>query len=466
MKFLLLAPPKRGLAGHQESVPIGLGYLATALRRLGHEPDLQDAVINRWDTNCILAYIGKTRPDIVGITVYSQALRNVREVLDAIKAAYPSIITVIGGPHPSAIPEHAMNYLVSADYGVNGEGEIPLARFMPFLEGRQERLQDIPGLIWREHGAVKWNPKAENDNLDELGFPAWDLVRPQLYFNSPDFRDKVTLIHTSRGCPYGCGFCVKLGRKLRHHSIPKVYEQIQLLHQQYGVRHFLIGDEGFPINTRYLKDFCRYVIEKNEGFSYCVACGVRLNAVDDEMCELMKKAKFVRTVGVGIEAGSPRVRGLMKKNLPQETIYKGVATLRKHGFKVAANFILGFPGETKEEMEETIRLALKLKLGLACFAPFIPLPGADATNKLIETGELPKDFDFSRVDLDSVLYAPKGMTKKQVDNMRRKAVFLFNIQPHLLCYHITGGRLKWTIIKIMRIFLPQFLVPRPWRRYY
>ena len=465
MKFLLLAPPKRGIAGHEESVPIGLGYLATALRRLGHEPDLQDAVINRWDTQGILEHIENTRPDIIGITVYSQALRNVREVLDAVKAAYPRIITVVGGPHPSAVPDHALNYLVNADYGINGEGEIPLMHFMPFLAERKGRLQDIPGLIWREQGAVRWNPKVENENLDGLGFPAWDLIRPQLYFNSPDFRSKVTFIHTSRGCPYGCGFCVKLGRKLRHHSIEKVYEQIKLLNRDYGVTHFMIGDEGFPINVRYLKDFCRHVIAKDGGFTYCVACGVRLNAVDDEMCELMEKAKFTRTVGVGIEAGSPRVRDLMKKNLPQETIYKGIATLQRHGFRVAANFILGFPGETKAEMEETIRLSLRLKLALACFAPFIPLPGTDATDQLIADGALPKDFDFSQIDLDAVLYAPEGMTKKELDNMRRKAVFLFNTQPHLVWYHLTGGRIIWTAIKMMRIFFPQFLVPKPWRRY-
>lgn len=465
MKFLLVAPPKKGLAGHEESTPIGLGYLATTLRKLGHTPDLKDCPVRGWGIDELLSHIDKSKPDIVGITVYSLALRNVKEILARIKAEHPGIITIVGGLHPTGVPEHALRYLEHADFGVNGEGEIPIRHLMPLLESGRRDFESVPGLIWREAGRVRWNEKVEYEDLDELGFPAWDLIEPPLYFDSPDFKAKAVFIHTTRGCPYGCAFCVKLGRRLRYHSIERVYEQIRLLHERYGIVKFFIGDEGFPINPKYLKDFCRYVIAKGDNFSYMAACGLRLNAIDDEMCVLMKKANFSRMVGIGIEAGSQRVRNLMNKNLPEEVIFRGVEILNRHGFRPAANFIVGFPGETKKEMEETIRLARRLKIYAACFAPFIPLPGSAATKKLIADGELPEDFDYSLIDLDCVLYAPRGMTKKEVDNMRKKAVFLFNIQPRMLWYHMTGGRLKWTIIKVARIFLPLWLVPRQWRKF-
>lgn len=464
MKILLVAPPKRGIAGHDQHVPIGLGYLAATLRKIGHEPDIKDCIIHRWGIEELLNYISEKKPDIVGITVYSQALRNVNEILDRIKVKHPEIITIVGGPHVTGVPDRALEDLKHADYAVNGEGEIPLRHLMPILESGSGKLESVPGLIWRENGLSRWNPKVEYDNLDELGFPAWDLINPRQYFSCPDFEGNATVIHTSRGCPYGCGFCVKLGRKLRHHSIERVYEQIKFLHDHYGAERFFIQDEGFPINPKYFKDFCRYVIEKGDNFSFVAACGLRLNSIDDQMCELMIKANFSRLIGIAIEAGSPRVRGLMQKNLPEEKIFNGIKILKRHGFKPAANFIFGYPGETKEEMEETIRLALKLKLFAAAFAPFIPLPGSPATIKLINEGELPKDFDFSQIDLDCVLYAPVGMTKKELDNMRRKAVFLFNIQPHMIWYHLTGGRLPWTIIKVIRIYFPQWLVPKSWRR--
>ena len=464
MRFLLIAPPKRGIAGHEEHIPIGLGYLATTLRRMGYDPDLKDCIILKWNTGNVIDHINKTKPDIVGITVYSQALRNVKELLDRIKNDFPGVKTLVGGPHPSAVPELALRFLTAADFGIVGEAEIPLQHLMPILESGKGSFSSVPGLVWREGQNIRWNERVEFENLDELGFPAWDLINPVQYFSSPDFKGRATAVHTSRGCPYGCGFCVKLGRKLRYHSIEKVYEQIRFLNKEYGVTHFFMGDEGFPINPKRLKEFCRLVIDKGDNFSYFVACGLRLNAVDDEMCELLKKANFIPQVGIGIEAGSPRVRELMNKNLPQETITRGVAILKKHGLKPAGNFILGYPGETKKEMWESIKLAIKLKLDGACFAPFIPLPGTTATNQLIKDGELPKDFDYSQIDLDCVLYAPKGMTRKELDNMRRIAVFLFNVQPRMLWYHLTGGRLKWSIIKVMRIFLPQKIVPRAWRR--
>src|SRR3989338_5014984 len=122
MKVLLIAPPKRGIAGHEESVPIGLGYLATTLRKLGHQPDLQDCIINRWDIDGLLSYISKSRPDIVGINTWSLALGSVKEALDRIKSQNPGIITIVGVPHPSAVPEHALAYLKNADYAINGEG--------------------------------------------------------------------------------------------------------------------------------------------------------------------------------------------------------------------------------------------------------------------------------------------------------------------------------------------------------
>ncbi len=464
MKFLLIAPPKRGLAGHEESVPIGLGYLAATLRRLGHEPDLKDCVIKDWSVNDLIAYVDSTKPDILGITVYSQALRKTKEILDKVKERHPEIITIVGGPHPTGVQEHTLTYLTNADFAISGEGEVPLKHLMPILKNGVGSFEEVPGLIWRENGKVRWNEKIEYENIDELGFPAWDLIDPPAYYDSPDFKGKTTAIHTSRGCPYGCGFCVKLGRKLRYHSIEKVYEQIKHLNSQYGANHFVIGDEGFAMNPHYIKDFCRYVIQKKDNFSYFCGCGLRLNSIDDEMCELIKEANFDPEIGIGIEAGSPRVRELMKKNLPQEKIINGVRILKKHGLKPAGNFILGYPGETKKEMEETISLALKLKLYAACFAVFIPLPGSPATNKLIETGELPKDFDFSQIDLDVVLYSPKGITKEELDNMRKKAVYRFNTQPYKIWYHLTGGRLKWTLIKVLRIFFPQRLVPKAWRR--
>ncbi len=463
MKVLLVAPHKKGLGRQEEHPPIGLGYLATALRSAGHQPDIQDCIIKKWNTDKLLDYISSLKPDIVGVTAFSLAMHNVKEIFDAVKKDNPKIITIVGGPHPTAIPERTLQFFTTADYGISGEGEIPLKKLLSFLVSRKPEPSVIPGLIWRQNGQIRWNQKEEYKNIDDFGFPAWDLIDPRRYYISPGVGDKTATIHTSRGCPFGCKFCVRLGRNLRYRDLDHVYQEIRLLSDRYGARRFRISDEGFPINPNFVKAFCRYVIEKQDGFSYIVGPGLRLSVLDDEMLSLMKKAKFAPYVGVGIESGVPRVRKLMEKSLTQEQLYKGVDLLNKYGFRPAGNFILGFPGETKHEMEETIKVALKLNLYGGAFTPFIPLPGSVATQELIQHGELPPDFDFSKIDLDVVLYAPAGMSKKEVDAIRKKAVFLFNMRPRFIIYHLSLKRLYWTLIKFARLFMPTFLVPGKWR---
>ena len=462
MRFLLVAPPRKGPFGGSSYPPIGLGYLATVLRDMGHEPVIKDCIINGWTIEDLLSYIYTERPDVVGINIFSSSVAYAKNILDGIKQKNSKIITIIGGPHPTGVPAESLEYLSTADYGIVGEGEIPLRRLVTFLESGHGKKEDISGLIWREGNSIRFNQKVENKNIDDFGFPAWDLINPDRYFHLPWIGLHTGVILTSRGCPFSCEFCVKLGRKLRYRSLDKIYEELLLLHDQYGIDRFIIQDEGFPIDTRFTKAFCRFMIDKGNKFKFVSGSGLRLSVLDDELLELLKQANLDPLVGVGIESGVQRVRNLMKKSLTDEQLYKGIDLLNKHGFLAAGNFILGYPGETKEEMEETIRVATKLNLHSASFIPFAPLPGSEATKKLIAKGELTKDV-FTQINLDAVLYAPEGMTRDEIGAMRRKAVFRFNIRPKRLLFHITGGRLPFTFMKLVRIFFPSFLVPKSWR---
>jgi len=467
MKVLLVAPPKLGLHGSELFPPIGLGYIATKIKTIGCSVDIKDCLILNWDHTQLLDYIGQTQPELVGFTLFSQAFPKVNQILKEIKAKYPSIITVVGGPHPTALPDKVLHELPEADYACNGEGEFTLLKLIQKVKGEPMAFKDIPGLIWREDGACHFNPKLEYSPIDDFGIPDWELINPNLYnIDKPNLEPHSAVIHTSRGCPFPCRFCVRLGRQLRHRSIEHIYEEMTYLNKNYGITKFYLGDEGFPINKKFVKDFCRFMIAQNDGYSFCAACGIRLNTLDAEMLELMKMANFERDISVGIESGVPRVRnGLMNKNLSQAELINGIDLLNKHGFKPAGNFIIGYPGETAQEINETIRLALRLHLWGAAFTPFMPLPGSEETKALIEKGEISADFDYTRIHLDSVLYAPPGMTPAQVDALRQKAVFRFNIQPRVLFrHHLHPRRIGWTIVKFLRIFVPTRFLPQGLKR--
>lgn len=467
MKVLLVAPPKLGLYGSELFPPIGLGYIATKIKTIGCTVDIKDCLILNWDHQNLLEHIARTQPELVGITLFSQAFPGVNRILKEIKQRFPSIITVVGGPHPTALPEKVLKELPDADYACNGEGEFTLLKLIQKIKGEPIDFKDIPGLIWREQGTPHFNPKLEYEPIDDFGMPDWDLINPTLYnTNKVNIEPHGAVIHASRGCPFPCRFCVRLGKRLRHRSIEHVYEEMTFLNRKYGITVFYLGDEGFPIQKKYVKDFCRFMIAKNDGYTFFPACGIRLNTLDEEMLDLMKKANFQRDFCVGIESGVPRVRnGLMNKSLSQDELVNGLKLLNQYGFRPGGNFIIGYPGETPAEINETIRVALRLPLWGAAFTPFMPLPGSEETKSLIEKGEISPDFDYTRIHLDSVLYAPRGMTTAQVDKFRQKAVFLFNIRPRILFRrHLHPRRIGWTIVKFLRIFVPTRFLPQGLKR--
>jgi len=450
------------------SPPIGLGYLATALRKIGQEVDLVDCVINRWDNQMTADYIDETRPSVIGITMFSSALSQVKDLLGRIRKLDYCPCIILGGPHCSGSPEHTLKFFTEADYAFMGEGEISIVEFNEFLSGKREE-KDVTGLVWRKGKEIISNPPIEYMNIEEFGFPAWDLLYPPKYFDELTVGKNTINIHFTRGCPFRCRFCVKLGTKVRKRSIEHIWSEIDYLNSTYGIERFIINDEGYTMFPEFVKRFCRSAIEKGNKYSFFACTGMRLNRMDDEMLELMIEARHDMDFGVGIESAVPRVRQeLMNKQLTQRELMAGLRMLKKHGFRPVGNFIIGFPGETEAELKESVNWACKAyDKGLlygANFVPWLPLPGSEAVNTLIANGEL-KDFDFSKLNLSAVIYAPKGMTIKRLDKLRKWAVWKMNTRPRILWWYISDwGRFKRAAVTFLRIYLPSWVLLGDWRR--
>jgi radical SAM superfamily enzyme YgiQ (UPF0313 family) len=469
MKYLLLAPPKKGIKMFVESPCVGLGYIATALRKLGHDVDIKDCLVEDWDNTRTCAYVIEQKPDIIGINVFSTGLSSIKELCEMIKKHYPQGMIILGGPHCSGSPEHTLKYFPEVDYAFRGEAEIPIKEFDEFLQGK--RIEgDVTGLIWRQGDKVIANEPIEYQNIEEFGFPAWDLIDPRKYFKQVNVGDKSINVHFSRGCPFKCRFCVKLGTKVRFRSIEHIWEELTMLNELYGVERFIINDEGYTMVPRFVKDFCRHTIKEGNRFSYFTATGMRLNRLDDEMLTLMTIAKHERVFGVGIESGVPRVREqLMNKQLTQEELVNGLTMLRDHGYSPVGNFIIGYPNETSAELIESVNFACKMYdkhlISGANFVPFLPLPGSEATRNLIESGELDSDYDFSKINLSVVAYSPKGMTLKELDKLRKWAVWKMNTRPRLLWRYLSDwGRFERAVVTFIRIYAPNWMLPKDWRR--
>jgi len=430
MKVLLIKP--NNLADHIQP-SLGHGYLATQIRA-NHDVAIHDCIKDNTSIENINKIVARHNPDVIGIQCYTFDTPKVYRMFEAIKKAFPEKITVVGGAHISSIPVESYNqFQPYVDYAFNSEAEIGFPKFLAALERGDKMFPGIEGLIWRKNGQVVSNLPAFVQNLDELGFPAWDLMPPETYPESQHgaFYEKFPIapIITTRGCPYACTFCsapILSGKKLRHHSVEYVQKHILMLYDR-GVREFHIVDDNFTFDLDYCKTVLRGIIDLKLDISLATPNGIRMDRLDDEILELMREAgQYLITVAV--ESGTDRILKKMKKATTVDKIRQNIAMIRRHDFPVAGFFILGYPTETRQEMENTIRFSKELGLIRANFFTYLPLPGTESYNELVKSGEIAK-VDWNNFLFMTAPYVPTGMTRGELLSLKRRAFLSFHFNP-------------------------------------
>lgn len=439
MNILLIQPPIDS-ATRVLWPPVGLGYLATALRRDGHEVFLLDCARERLGDKEFVNRVLSTTPEMVGFSVYTLSVPCVRRLASLVRAHIPGATIVIGGPHISALPDRALRDIPHADYAIRGEGEMPLC----LLANGGDK---VPAKILGPHFAP---------NIEDYGIPAWDLIRPHDYAGDRGMEHAQVPVFFSRGCPFPCTFCaakVTSGQRLRVRSYDHIFTELTLLQRNYGIRDFIIYDEGFGTSKKFIMGFCAELLRRRFDGRLHFGTGVRLDQIDEELLAAVAACNFDRLIALGIESGSQRVLDAMKKRTTLAMIREKVLLMDRMGFQPCGFFILGYPGETRAEMEQTVKLALDLPLRQASFTAFMPLPATEATRQLIESGELPADYDFN-IGNGAIAYAPQGMTRHQLQRIRRTATLRFYARPRILFPIINSGRnFRRVLVRALRLFL-------------
>ena len=453
-EILLVIPVGRS---HYIVPPLGLGYLATALRDQGFERvHILDCLKERQTLSDFRKAVVQLKPRVVGFQIFSSGFDAVTRSVDLVKDVLPGVAVVLGGPHVSATGTQVLSDIPQADYGFAGEAEPGLPLLMRcLLREAPISLEEIPGLLWRDDNGPRENERAVVENLDSLGLPAWDLMPPQTYPDAPQgafYRQwPIAPIASSRGCPYSCTFCgspVNMGRRLRFRSLPHLFAEMELLVTRYGVKEFHFVDDMFNASKTRVLEFCRMLEEKNWGINYTFPNGLRLNTIDEEMLAAMKRSGAYAFT-VGIESGSPRILEAMNKKLTVDMIRQKVRLIHDASLEPSGFFIVGFPGETRADMRLTLDLAKSLPLKRAHFSNFLPLPGTEATRRLLESGEI-GNVDWTQLAYSSVPYAPQGISREELKAFQRRAFLEFHLRPRVLFKLLTEIRSINHLKSIMR----------------
>ena len=439
MKVVLIRPPNFKMP---IIIPnVGLGYLASVLRNNKHRVMILDCAKEKINHRKYRDYLLREKPDIVGVQMYTCDYNSVKQCIDIVKELNRDAITIVGGPHPSGDPEGTMEVFKNADFAFSGEAELGLPKLLEYIESPYGfEINSIEGLIYRRQGEIVKNKRGYFSNLDDIPFPSWDLIDPRSYPVAPhgSFSKSLPIapIITSRGCPFQCTYCgvrVNTGRNFRTRSADNVIQEIKYLQQSFGIKEIHIEDDNFTLVKSRVMEFCKRLEEENISIDWACTNGVRLDTLDKELLQNMENAGCY-SFSVGIESGSPRVISDMKRSETLEimiekiNLISSVTKIRTTGY-----FMMGYPTETRKDIEKTIELAMKLPLHRAQFSNFLPLPGTEIYDYLIKSGKISPDIIKWNLYLNNrIVYSPEGVSKREMRRLMRKAFARFYFRMRII----------------------------------
>lgn len=355
MKRVALIYPPMGAEVPAKSTLLGLGYLASVLRQNKHKVSIHDFCLSQSN------FIDFEDVDCIGVSaMFTNHKDRANTFIGFIKENFPNIHLIVGGAHASTFPEEMAEF---ADAVVIGEGEEVIC---DIVENRRK------GIIRAER--IR--------DLDKLPMPAWDLMQKDLVeinrlSSKSPFLMRKPLAHiiTSRGCPNACTFCavkVAWGRQWIARSAKAVVDEIEYLYKL-GYREIHFNDDNCSINKERMYDICNLILAK--GISIRIACptGIHIGTLDKDLLRVMKRAGFYRLC-FGIETGNPQMQIKIKKNIDLDKARRVIKDANDLGYWTAATFIFGFPGETPEQVKDTIDFAKTSGLDFPIFYNLIPQP--------------------------------------------------------------------------------------------
>lgn len=422
------------LAGGGSSSPsLGILMLAAVARQKGFNCTVIDASALNLSEQELLHRITTFTPDIIGISSTTLAIGNANALATAVKRQFPSIITVVGGPHATALPVETLERFSSLDIAVVGEGEDTIAELLAAFQNGTP-LASVSGIVYRDGDKIHTTGRRPLiSNLDLLPSPAWDLLEgfPQKYLPAP-FKVRTlpaaTLV-TSRGCPNNCIFCDRsvFGTSCHAFSAENIVKQMADLHQRYGIREFSFEDDTFITFKNRLTSICERLISLKLDVTW--TCLGRTNHITTEHLALMRRAGCWQ-ISFGIESGSQEILDIVNKGITLDQVRHAVRLCRAAGIKTKGFFIMGHPGETAETLRKSRDFALELPLNDISVSLMTPFPGSELYDRAAEFGTF--DANWENMNLLNAVFVPHGLTREDLENAQKVLIRRFYLRPRIL----------------------------------
>ncbi len=427
MKILLIAPyvnliydKSTGLENREDFYPsAALLHLAAMLRANNYEPtivDLNNAVVHShkdkyldYCKKIIIDNLNEHKPDLVGLNcLFSGVFPDLLELAKIVKSHSPHVKIVIGGMHATTFAKEILTNCSDIDYIAIGEGEKTIIALAASIKAKNENLlSSIKSFAYKDKdGAIKINNETDYiEDLDSLPMPAWDLINlNEFEINLDHFYNPRNLpikhrafIFSSRACPCTCNFCdifLVMGRKHRKKSPKVVVDEIEMLNKNYGINYFSFNDENLTLNRAHILAICNEILKRKLIIMCDTPNGLWINSLREEILAKMAEAGFVKAT-LAVEHGDDYIRNkIIGKALDRKKIFEVARLLKKYKFMSTGYFIMGFPEDTNETLQNSYDMIDELELDQPSVQALIPLFGTPVFKQVIKDKLLIGDWNL------------------------------------------------------------------------
>lgn len=424
----LIRPPTLTSAGAVAAdaiLPLGLAYVAGALKKAGVETHCIDCVgegihqYTRWRADPFfprsnVLMHGLTHEETVARIPFSASIIGVsamfsvewvctRELIEQIRSRFAGATIVLGGEHATACASHILKSCPSVDVCALGEGEETMVELAQAV-CRNEEWQHLKGIAFRKGDTIAVNPRRERlARLDEIARPNWELFPVEDYisggFHHSSDRGRTMPIMASRGCPYRCTFCSSpqmWGTRWSVRSPSDVIDEMQLYQRHHRVSNFDFEDLTAIVRKDWILEFCRLVEKEAPNITWQLPTGTRSEALDEEVCRALYRSGC-RSITYAPESGSQAELARIKKKVSLKRMLRSIRSAKREGMEVKVNLIIGFPETTWADVARTFlfitRLAFQGVDAISAFA-FSPYPGSEIFEELEARGQVKLDDDY------------------------------------------------------------------------
>jgi len=361
-----------------------LGYIAQALLDNNIEYDVLDIRMQNKFRH-LKGKIEDFNPDLIGLSLITYGYLRSYGLISHIREVYPEAKIVVGGPHVTATQKKVLSECPEIDYAVFFEGETTI---LELCQGRN--IEDIAGLIHRQDGEIIYNGNRPLcPNIDPISFPRYE------HFDLKQYTRERPII-SSRGCPYRCIFCPNnlITKRFRARSARNVVDEIEYWYDR-GIRQFNFDDDNFTFSKQRVHEICQEIEDRKlEKLLLRCSNGIRADRVDRELLARMKEVGF-REVGFGVDGGNNKALQNIKKGESIEEIEEAIKNACELGYDVKLFFLIGSPGETRKDIEDSLRIVEKYPIQRVNLSNPIPYPGTELYDWIAERNYFlrePKDY--------------------------------------------------------------------------